>query len=93
MKHEEMEGTKGTTLSKHVWSLKRASPTPSPGPFRKGGGGYNPSSKQCRLSAKIGTSSSCGRRPGPPSTRGWRSSPAADIRASLVLDSKVEESD
>ena len=42
MKHEEMEGTKGTTLSKHVWSLKRASPTPSPGPFRKGGGATTP---------------------------------------------------
>ena len=50
MKHEDVEGTKGTTLSKHVWSLKRAGiPYTISWSIQARGDGYNPSNKQCRL--------------------------------------------
>ena len=50
MKHEDVDGTKGTTLSKHVWSLKRAGiPYTISWSIQARGDGYNPSSKQCRL--------------------------------------------
>ena len=50
MKHEDVDGTKGTTLSKHVWSLKRAGiPFTISWSIQARGDGYNPSSKQCRL--------------------------------------------
>ena len=50
MKHEDVEGNKGTTLSKHVWSLKRAGiPYTISWSIQARGDGYNPSNKQCRL--------------------------------------------
>ena len=46
----EHEDSKGTTLSKHVWSLKRANiPYNISWSILARGDGYNPSSKQCRL--------------------------------------------
>ena len=50
MRHEDLDGTKGTTLSKHVWNLKRAgTPYTIAWSIQARGGGYNPSTKQCRL--------------------------------------------
>ena len=44
MKHEDVEGTKGTTLSKHVWTLKRAgTPFTISWSIQARGEGYSPS--------------------------------------------------
>ena len=46
----EHENAKGTTLSRHVWTLKRAgTPYTIAWSIQARGGGYNPSTKQCRL--------------------------------------------
>ena len=46
----EHEEAKGTTLSKHVWDLKRAGiPYSISWSILARGDGYNPSNKQCRL--------------------------------------------
>ena len=50
MAHDDEGGTKGTTLSKHVWNLKRAgTPYTISWSIQARGDGYNPSNKQCRL--------------------------------------------
>ena len=50
MRHEDVEGNKGTTLSKHVWNLKRAgTPYNIAWSIQARGDGYNTSNKQCRL--------------------------------------------
>ena len=50
MAHDDEGGTKGTTLSKHVWNLKRAgTPYTISWSVQARGDGYNPSNKQCRL--------------------------------------------
>lgn len=46
----EHENAKGTTLSQHVWTLKRArTPYTIAWSIQARGGGYNPSTKQCCL--------------------------------------------
>ena len=46
----EHENSKGTTLSQHVWTLKRAgTPYTIAWSIQARGGGYNISNKQCRL--------------------------------------------